>query len=89
MENEKWKDEVLNSLEGIQRAQPDPNLYAQIRAKVVAGSMQVVRRPYLALAAACLTLLVIANVQAMRQSPVHTTQSSIYVVDNANFSLYR
>ena len=89
MEKEQWKDEVLRSLEGARRAEPSPLLYDKIRGKIGhAVKMRVVRPGYLALAAACLGLLVTANVWALRQSRQDVTTPSAYQLDYANFDLY-
>jgi hypothetical protein len=88
MKKEQWKEEILNSLEGIQQAAPNKNLYNKIRTKVIAGQKRVVRRPYVALAAACLVVLVASNVWILAQRKVDIPASSIYRVDNANFDLY-
>lgn len=88
MEKEHWKDEVLRSLEGARRAEPKPELYAGIRARIEAGRMQVVRRPYVALAAACLLALAAANVWALRQRPPETSSASAYQIESADFDLY-
>lgn len=34
MEKEKWKDDVLNSLQGLQRAEPNAFLFTRIEAKL-------------------------------------------------------
>lgn len=95
MEKEAWKDRILGSLEGAKRAEPDPHLYDGIRARLNATSpvaqMHVVRRPYLALAAACLVLLLTANIWALTQRYPETSaapNTSIYQLDAANFDLY-
>ncbi len=89
MEKEQWKDEVLRSLEGARRAEPGPLLYDKIRAKtVLAAPMHVVRPGYLALAAACLALLVTANAWAFSQSRQEASTPSAYQLDNTNFDLY-
>lgn len=95
MEQEQWKDRILGSLEGVKRAEPRPELYQSIRAKLtdvkMAGQMTVVRRPVLALAAACLALLLTANVWALKQQyskDAPAPNVSVYQLDNANFDLY-
>lgn len=94
MENEHWKDEVMGSLEGASRAEPGPLLYESIRGRLnhvrQAGSMTLVRGPYLALAAACLVLLFSANVWALTRSDAAASPgaSSIYALEQANFDLY-
>ncbi len=92
MEKEQWKDDILNSLEGIQRAEPDADLYAKIRSKtveaMVVGRMHVVRRPYVSLAAACLAALIVTNVWVISQRQVEGSSVSTYSVNSAHFDLY-
>lgn len=89
MEKEKWKEEVLRSLDGAQRAEPGDLLYHNIRAKVLARQMQVLRRPYLAAIAAGLALLISANVWVLnRQQQPTTVTTSTYQIDPAHFDLY-
>lgn len=90
MEKEHWKDEIMRSLDGARRAEPGPELYNRIRAQLTTGSLQVVRRPYAALAAACLALLISANVYALVRRSAHATSpaTSVYQLDQANFDLY-
>jgi hypothetical protein len=85
MEKEQWKEEILNSFNGIQRAQPGAHLYEKIR---TSGTLKVVKRPYIAAAAACLVLLISANIWMLRQKPAEPPMVSTYQVDNANFDLY-
>lgn len=93
MEKEQWKDDILHSLEGLKRAEPRPGLYAGIRAKLnapaAAEPFKVVHRAYLALAAACLALLITANVWALRQEHTGTPGPSVYQLDNTRFDVYQ
>ena len=92
MKKRESKDEIMNSLDGLKRAEPGPEVYAGIRAKIdkafVDSGLQVVRGPYLALAAAALVLLITANIWALSRQQTETTASSVYQVDNAHFDLY-
>ena len=92
MEKEQWKDNILRSLEAAKRAEPAPLLFDKIQAKIAAtvpdGQMQGVYRPYLVLAAACLALLVTANVWALSFRATEPTVPSTYQADIANFDLY-
>jgi hypothetical protein len=83
-----WKDQVIRSLEGAKRAAPNPLLYDDIRIKIAGAKLQVVRRPYLALAAACLAFLITANIWALSQRSTGATSPSVYQVEVANFNLY-
>lgn len=88
MKKEQWKVGILNSLEGIKKAEPDALLYDKIKSKIWAGPIQVVRRPYVFLAAACLAVLVVSNVWMLSQGGMEKPAISVYQVDNANFDLY-
>ena len=90
MEKEVWKDKILRSLEGAKRAEPDPQLYGRIQTQLRAGQMQIVRSPYLALAAACLAVLLTANIYALAQQNTGqpTAERSVYQVDQTSFDLY-
>lgn len=95
MEKEHWKNEILGSLEGLQRAEPDPALYAIIQARLKEGvkpRLQVIRRSYVAVAAACLLLLLAANVYALQQQhtkPLRTAPAAYDALENARFDLYQ
>jgi hypothetical protein len=80
-------DEILNSMKGAQRAEPDPMLYERIRAKI-AVPMQVVRRPYLAAAAACLALLITVNVWVLSRQQARPSATTAYQIDQTNFNFY-
>ncbi len=88
MENR--KDDILKSIEGAKRAQPDPQLYAAIQAKIAGiEHLQVVKRPYVALAAACLGLLIFANVSMLSNKDSAQKTPSVYQIEYANYSLYQ
>jgi hypothetical protein len=38
MGKEKWKDDILNSLQGMERAEPNPFLYTRIEARLQADT---------------------------------------------------
>lgn len=89
---EPWQDDILQSMQGARRATPAPDLYDRIRLKITAldasKPMRVVRRPYLALAAASLALLISANVWAVRQQQSPAVYPTADLVDPTNFNLY-
>jgi len=60
---EKKLETVLNSLDGIQRAQPSPYFYTRLRAKMARGEREwtvagLMSRPIYALAMVCTVLLI-------------------------------
>ena len=84
-----WKDDILRSMEGAHRAEPNPDLYAAIQAKIrSSGKLQVVSKPYLALAAACFAVLLVANIRLLSHRSGDGTTQSGYQIEAANFSLY-
>ncbi len=88
MNKENWEEEILNSLHGLQRAKPDPKLYAQIRDRIFDGR-RVLPRTYVLMTAACLALLLFANLQVLqRPQKQSSSQVSSYSLDNTNFNLY-
>ena len=66
-ENEKRIDTILNSLSGMQRAEPSPFLYARIRNRLSAGATPFVTRRGVWLAAASLVLLGLLNWRVLHQ----------------------
>ena len=88
MKKELWEDEIFNGLHGFQRANPDPKLYDQIRTRIL-EARRVVSGTYVLMAAASLTLLIMANLHVLQQqSMLQTKQVSTYTLDNANFIIY-
>ena len=89
--NENWKDDVLNCVTGISKAEPNSLLYHTIREKIIYNARMkpsVVKKPYLALAAACLALVLTANIWIFNQSHVTSSLPTDYPIDLANFNLY-
>lgn len=89
MEKENWKDDVLHSLDGIESAAPPAELYGKIRYKVLnMRQLQVVRRSYIAVAAAGLALLLTANIWVLSSTRTVGNTPSVYQIEQANFNLY-
>lgn len=81
MEQEKWTNEVLNSLDGMQKAEPSPYLYTRIQSKLNsgAGNMIPVRFAILSLGSIAIVLLLsISYVQLSGQSTTNDEQAIIY-----------
>ena len=82
-------DDILGSLEGIKRAAPNPELFNGILSKIAASEkLQLVRAPYIGLAAACLALLICANVTVFSQQSQKTVLPSAYQIEQVNFNIY-
>lgn len=82
-------DEIFNSLEGARRAEPASHVYEGVLARINPVYKHVlIRSHYVALAAACLTLLISANIMAFKQRSSNTTAPTAYQTELANFDLY-
>lgn len=88
MENEDWKDRIINSLDGLQRAEPQPGLYAKINAQFRQTPLKMVKKPYVAVAAALLVLVAALNVWAVGHAVSDARAASVYQIDPGNFQLY-
>jgi hypothetical protein len=74
MEKEKWKDDMFNSLRGIQRAEPNAFLFTRIEArleKAIGLSPWQVR-----LAGALMVLLLVINILVVTNSKVEWNNST-------------
>lgn len=70
-QKDKWIDDVLSSLNGIQRAEPEPFLYARIRHHIDSNRSAVyVSARTVWLAAASFALLLLLNWQIVSRQPV-------------------
>lgn len=97
MEKEYWKDEVMNSLHGIRRAEPNPFLFTRIEERVKSPSSflsdRIIPLPKLSFAFAGIVLLFVLNVLILKNSvkemgvnEKHSPQS--YSMNNINYQLY-
>lgn len=96
---EKWKDEILGSLEGVKSAEPSPFLYSKIRNRIKSKNDSIkvdISTPYLSLAFAGLLLLLVVNVFVIKKnwtavpdqfSSVEMQEEYVSGFDN-NFNLY-
>ncbi len=65
MEKDSWKDEIVTSLEGIQRAKPNPFLFTRIEARIEESKPQIVHFSSLRWAAVGLAVLLMINTWAI------------------------
>lgn len=74
MEKEKWKDDVLNSLQGLQRAEPNAFLFTRIEAKLeqTTGLSKLQVR----LAGAAMVLLLAVNLWVVSSKENTASQSN-------------
>ena len=76
MENEKWTEEVMNSLDGIKKAEPGPFLYNKILHKINEGISEYTPMKIVWLAAASFAILIILNWTAAQKNKNSTNQES-------------
>jgi hypothetical protein len=68
---DKWKEEVLQSIGGMHRAEPNPFLLAKIKARINTrenDAVPVFQPAFMRLAVTCLALLIVVNVTVMIRS---------------------
>ena len=97
-EKEEWTSQALNSLKGMQRAEPNTFLYTRIWNKIETGlnadmgSLVPVKRIWVL--GFGLVLLLVMNIGALKISENHITKNnlanarSVYQIDNTNYELY-
>lgn len=73
---EQWANEVLQSLEGIQRAKPNANLFAEITAKLPKKTVKIIPLKRLRWAAVAACVIIAANIYVF-SSGINQTQQNI------------
>lgn len=66
MKNDKWIEEIFDSLEGIKRAKPDINLYATIENQLFSEESKVIPINRLRIAAVAAILILLINVISLK-----------------------
>ena len=74
MEHEKWTNEILNSLEGMQKAEPSPYLYAKIQTRLKSTTEEKNPVKWAFFSMASLGLLVVINILFVKPS-ITTTET--------------
>jgi hypothetical protein len=92
MNNEQWKDEILNSMHGAKRAEPHPFLFTRILAKIET-SEQSVRHSYfkVRLAVSLCALILILNVTLIVRhvrNSAENGESATYSLNDNQYQLY-
>ena len=77
MNNEKRIEEVMNSLDGIQQAEPNPFLYNRILNRINSASGEYAPVKLVWLAAASLALIFLLNFTAIRRTISGTENKTI------------
>lgn len=97
-EKERWKDEILSSIEGIQRSEASPFLFTRIQSRIrsrLRGKDDRVASPMVALGIAAFAVLCYLNVwilaDSIKAKTQHTTTQALQAastLETVNFNLY-
>ena len=90
MNNEIWKDEILNSMRGANRAEPNPFLFTRIQSKLEGEATSSVR--LLKIAAALSIMLLATNISLIiwnqKISSKSINETSSYYIETPSYQLY-
>lgn len=75
MKKDKWVDEVINSIDGMEQAMPPSGLFAQIEQRVAKGVTYARTIPMrtVMMAAASVALLAVLNIAMLTKAPAKKT----------------
>lgn len=90
MNNETWKDDIINSVRGAKRAEPNPFLFTRIQSKLeneVSSSFRLLK-----LAAVLSVVLLATNVSLIiwnqKTSVKSMNETSSYYIETPSYQLY-
>lgn len=90
MNNETWKDDIINSMRGANRAEPNPFLFTRIQSKLeneVSSSFRLLK-----LAAVLSVMLLATNVSLIiwnqKTSVKSMNENSSYYIETPSYQLY-
>jgi len=90
MNNETWKDDIINSMRGANRAEPNPFLFTRIQSKLeneVSSSFRLLK-----LAAVLSVVLLATNVSLIiwnqKTSVKSMNETSSYYIETPSYQLY-
>ena len=90
MNSEIWKDEILNSMRGANRAEPNPFLFTRIQSKLEGEATSSVR--LLKIAAALSIMLLATNISLIiwnqKISSKSINETSSYYIETPSYQLY-
>jgi hypothetical protein len=100
MDKKKWQDAVMDSLNNMERAEPDPGLFDRITRRidqVPTSRARVIPMQSIRLAAACFAGLLILNIWILAGRQGHDSQdsgkgsgseSTAWQIKRANYQIY-
>lgn len=92
---EQWKNNILSSLAGMEKAQPDPDLFLKIKNKIETQEQKTIREPkvaWLSVAAVilmiiCSNVIVIQNYYENQETP--QAEANFDVSISRDYNIYR
>lgn len=84
MKKEQWKDKVMGSLEGIQRAKPSPDLFDKIISEIDTHEPKSIPKMNLAIIILGILLLLLLNLFAINQYRTNITPTDSENIENEN-----
>jgi hypothetical protein len=89
MNKEKWKDEVLKSFEGMERAKPSNDLFDKISSELENDQSTTISHKNVLAIAICILLLIVLNIFAISQyrSTLNPTNSETADEVNVQYAL--
>ena len=90
MNNEIWKDEILNSMRGANRAEPNPFLFTRIQSKLEGEITSSSRLWKLATVLSFILLALNISLILWNQKTTAraTTENSSYLIETSSYQLY-
>ncbi|MGB1243424.1 MAG: hypothetical protein ACPG49_12930 [Chitinophagales bacterium] len=85
-EKEQWKNSILNSLEGIQKASPNERIFLKIKQKVGQQSAKVIPMNRVRMAAAAAVLLFAINAFSIAHYLKNSAPNQTEIVSHQNNS---
>lgn len=78
MEQEKWTSEILNSLDGMQKAEPSPYLFGKIQNKLNTQIVEKIPARWAFVSMVSMVLLLVINISFAKDSEANENEEIIY-----------
>jgi hypothetical protein len=88
MDKEQWKNDVMDSLRGIKRAEPNPFLFTRIEAAITQQVTKVTPKQWRLAIAFSIVILILNGWLINRNSPGNMNEQSPYQLNNHRYQLY-
>jgi hypothetical protein len=88
MDKEQWKNDVMVSLHGIKRAEPNPFLFTRIEAAITNQVAKVTPKQWRLAIAFSIVILILNGWLISRDSAGDMSEQSPYQLNNHRYQLY-